>query len=146
MSTDGIHDQQAEAPRLPEGFELPPGFVLPDGVGAIDELPVDYVLEQPVRELPEVALADVHRHTAGVVWQEVGGEVVVYHIGSDTSYVLNPTSALAWQCFDGESTLGEILADIADVFDVELATVEADFVPIVAGWMLDDLVEEVQHG
>lgn len=32
--------------------------------------------------------------------------------------VLNATGALMWQCFDGESTIGDIAVDVADVFGI----------------------------
>ncbi len=140
MSEEAINDAQ-----MPDTIVLPEGFVLPDGV---TELPVEYDL-MAARELPNVSPTDVVRRSDRLAWLDVHGEVVVYLFDTDTSYVLNPMSAVAWQCLDGESTLAEIFADIADVYGVELAIVEADFVPIVAGWMFDDLVElveEVQHG
>ena len=33
--------------------------------------------------------------------------------------VLNATGALMWQCFDGESTVGDIAVDVAEVFGIE---------------------------
>ena len=34
------------------------------------------------------------------------------------SQVLNPTGALMWQCFDGESSIADIAVDVADVFGI----------------------------
>jgi len=139
-----MNDEPTNTIELPEGFELPPGFVLPDGMTEIPVTDADYDLA--LRDLPEVALADVFRQGPRVIWAEVDTEIVLYQLDSDTSFVLNPTSAIAWRCLDGTSPLGEILADIAGAFGVEAQQVENDFTPIMAGWMLDDLVEEVRHG
>jgi hypothetical protein len=37
---------------------------------------------------------------------------------SGNAQVLNATGALMWQCFDGESTVGDIAVDVADVFEI----------------------------
>lgn len=129
---------------LPETIQLPPGFVLPDGVSEMPITDADYDLT--LRDLPAVALTDVLRHAARVVSVDVEHEIVLYQLDTDTSFVLNPTSAIAWRCLDGESQVGEILADIADAFGVSTEQVEHDFLPILAAWLLDDLAEEVHRG
>lgn len=129
---------------LPETIQLPPGFVLPDGVSEIPITDADYDLT--LRDLPDVAPTDVLRHGSRVISVDVEHEVVLYQLDTDTSFVLNPSSAIAWRCLDGESQVGEILADIADAFGVPFEVIEQDFLPIFAAWLLDDLAEEVQHG
>lgn len=139
-----MSEEPSRTAGLPEGFELPPGFVLPDGVSEIPITDVDYDLT--LRDLPDVALTDVLRQGGRVISVDVEQEIVLYQLDSDTSFVLNPTSAIAWRCLDGENPVGEILADIADAFGVPAEQVEHDFLPILAAWMLDNLAEEVTHG
>lgn len=64
----------------------------------------------------ESALA---RHP-GVASVEVSGEMILVQEHSGRSHVLNGPGALVWQCLDGESSLAEIAADVADVFGVSL--------------------------
>ena len=70
-----------------------------------------------------------------VAWVPVDREVVVWHPAAGASFVLDPTAALLWQCLDGESALGDVLADIADVVGAPLADVTADCLPVVESWL-----------
>ncbi len=70
-----------------------------------------------------------------VAWAPIDREVVVWHPAHGASFALDPTAALLWQCLDGESTVGEVLADIADVVGVPLADITADCLPVVASWL-----------
>ena len=137
-----MNEEPTEDQLSTETFVLPEGFTLPEGV---TELPVFYEGLAVPKDLPDVALTDVFRHSERVVWHGVQAEVVLYVLDTDVSYVLNPMAALAWQCLDGVSAVGDILADIADVYSVPVAQVEHDFIPNVAEWLHDLLIEEVNH-
>lgn len=92
---------------------------------------------------PEVDSGAVLGPAAGVASVTLGDEVVVYRVAPPDSFVLNATAGLLWQCFDGTSPLGDILADLADAFGVDRADVEKDCLPIVSTWLAHHLVEEV---
>lgn len=143
-----MSDEPSLAAGLPDGLQLPPGFVLPENVSEMEIIDTDADAEYDLmlRDLPDVTLTDVLRHGSRVISVDVEQEIVLYQLDTDTSFVLNPTSAIAWRCLDGESQVGEILVDIADAFGVPSQQVEDDFLPILAAWLLDDLAEEVQHG
>jgi len=113
---------------------------------AFGGVPVYYGGHVPQHDLPDVGLDAVLRHGDDLVWLEVHDEVVVYLTTTDTCFVLNPASALVWRCLDGESTIGEILADVAEVFAVAPTTVTADFLPVVAQWVRDGIAAEVTDG
>lgn len=112
---------------------------------ALDDLPDfgddGYVYEPP--PLPEVTLAAVLRRAPDVLSTEIADELVLYRPSDAVSYVFNRVAGLVWQCFDGESPLGDILADVAEVFGVESQQVADDFLPVVAGWLGDEIVQEV---
>ena len=56
---------------------------------------------------------------------EVEGEAVILDEANDHLHLLNATGALVWACLNGESTLGEICADLAEVLGAELPDVLA---------------------
>jgi hypothetical protein len=61
-----------------------------------------------------------------VVAVDVEGEIVLYDDSRGVLHRLNPTASALWQCLDGSGTLGEIAADMADVFQVDGDRVLAD--------------------
>jgi hypothetical protein len=81
----------------------------------------------------ELDPADVLQHGA-VRWALAGGEAVVQMPALGATHVLDPSAAMLWQCLDGVSSLGEIFADMADVFGVHRSVVERDCLPVVRSW------------
>jgi len=117
---------QAEAPQHVGGLRIE----------QLDEPAVDTVA---INVSPTALL----QHCPEVVWVSLHDEVVVYVTATATSHVLNKQAGLLWQCFDGESRLDEILADISDVFETPYDVVLTDSVPVVAQWISDEMLEEV---
>jgi Coenzyme PQQ synthesis protein D (PqqD) len=68
----------------------------------------------------------------GVVVAELGDDVVVHDRAGGRFHVLDQTSALVWQCFDGIATVDEICADIVEVFASDDAEVRAYVVALVS--------------
>jgi hypothetical protein len=54
---------------------------------------------------------------AGIAAEELDGQVVLYDVSTGGVHLLNPMASLLWSCFDGETTLDDVGADVADVFD-----------------------------
>jgi hypothetical protein len=71
----------------------------------------------------------------GAVAARGGGALLVDEPG-DRVVPLNRTGALVWACLDGESTLGEIAADLADGFGISRHEASAD-VEALAARLLD---------
>jgi hypothetical protein len=71
--------------------------------------------------LPSDAIDAAFTATArsDVVAVDVDGEIVLYDDSRGVLHRLNPTASALWQCLDGNGTLGEIAADMADVFRVD---------------------------
>ncbi len=74
-----------------------------------------------------IDLSFVARLVPGLVVEDVGGERVVI-AGPNQVLVLNPSAALVFQFLDGEGTLGELAADIADALDTDPEQVGTDVV------------------
>ena len=70
-----------------------------------------------------------------VAWVAIDREAVVHHPAGSTAYVLDPMAAVLWQCLDGESTLADVLADIAEVVGVSLADGTEGCLPVVTSWV-----------
>ena len=57
---------------------------------------------------------------------ELDGEAVIYDEDSTDLHLLNPTATVVFGMCDGTSTMQEISAEIADVFDVPVDQVEPE--------------------
>ena len=91
----------------------------------------------------------VPRPRAGVVMVPVGDEAVLLDERSGDLHALDPLATLMWQCFDGSSSLGEIVLDVAEVFAVEQGQALRDLLQLVADLGTRGLLEgtgvEVEH-
>ena len=56
--------------------------------------------------------------TEDLLIQDVDGEVVLYDEASDEAHLLNPTTALVWKHSDGETSVAELAARLAQELDV----------------------------
>ena len=74
----------------------------------------------------------------------IGPEMVLVDGESGMVHALNPSAALVWQCFDGESPLAEIIADLAYVLDASTAKLEADVVAMTRAAAEAGLLEGVE--
>ena len=94
-------------------------------------------------EPPAVGVDTVVGRAPDAVWVRIADETVVYRAADATSHVLNREAGLMWECLDGRAALGEILDDFADVFELPPDQAAADFLPVVATWLLAEIAEEV---
>jgi hypothetical protein len=72
---------------------------------------------------------------AAVDWAVIDARVVVRRPEGGPAHVLDPTSSLLWQCLDGEATLAELFADVADVAGVATQRVSDDCRLVVQSWI-----------
>jgi hypothetical protein len=61
---------------------------------------------------------------------EVDGEAVLLDERTGRLHLLNATGALVWACFDGASSLGEIVSDLSDGLGAPRDVVLADVMSI----------------
>ncbi|MDP2292811.1 MAG: PqqD family protein [Actinomycetota bacterium] len=91
--------------------------------------------------VPALPLHTVLAH-GEVQWAAAGAEVVVAQPAHAVAHVLDPASAVLWQCLDGASPLTEVIADIAEAFGVTAEQVAADCVPVLRSWLAAGIVHE----
>jgi len=63
-----------------------------------------------------------------VVSTRLDEDLLIVDSSTGRIHVLNSTAALVWECFDGEVTLDELAADLAEAFHAPLEAVRADTV------------------
>jgi hypothetical protein len=66
-----------------------------------------------------------------VAWREIADEIIIVPISRrrtdlDSVYVLNDVGARIWQLLNGERDLDDIVAVLADEYEVDRAEAEAD--------------------
>jgi PqqD family protein of HPr-rel-A system len=59
------------------------------------------------------------RRAPSVAFTELDGEIVLYDEDTGHTHLLNPTAGVLWQCFDGDATLDELAADVADAYGID---------------------------
>ena len=72
-----------------------------------------------------------------VATEEFDGEAVLYDERDGAVHVLNATAALVWQCLDGETTIAELIAELAAAYEADEATISEGVVA-----MTSDLAEK----
>ena len=86
----------------------------------------------------QVTLDTVCAPSDDVVAREIEGEIIIVPLVAgigdtdDELYTLNVTGQAIWQRLDGQATLGEVAAALADEFDTPPAEVEADVLGFAA--------------
>jgi hypothetical protein len=88
--------------------------------------------------LDEIDESMLARGRAKVTEVEIDGESVLYDEPSQELLVLNGSAAVIWHNLDGACSLRELIADLADVFEVDADIVRAD--------VLDTVRELSRHG
>jgi len=107
-----------------------------DGPGLTDD--------GPGTQPDDIDLTFVARLVPGLVVEDVGGERVVI-AGPTQVLVLNPSAALVFQFLDGEGTLGELAADIADALDTDPEQVGADVVEFAQQLAWAGMLEDITY-
>lgn len=57
---------------------------------------------------------------------ELDGELVLYDTAANRAVHLDPRATLIWQVLDGSVTVGELVEDLAAVFEVDETAIRAD--------------------
>lgn len=67
---------------------------------------------------------------AGVDAADLDGEVIVFDTDSGELHRLDPIGSVVWRCIDGESTVDDLVADLAAAFSVDPVTVRVDVISL----------------
>jgi hypothetical protein len=78
----------------------------------------------------EISEAFVPALVAAAAMAVVDSEAVILDEEAGSTHLLNATGSLVVQCFDGESTLAEIAADVAEAFRAPLELVSEDILTL----------------
>jgi hypothetical protein len=75
---------------------------------------------------------------------EVDGEAVLLDEASNRLHLLNTMAALLWACFDGISSIEEIVTDLSEAVDAPYDTVLRDTLEVMKGLGQEGLLEGVR--
>jgi hypothetical protein len=75
---------------------------------------------------------------------DVDGEAVLLDEGTGRLHLLNVTAALVWACFDGRSTIGEIVTDVSDELGTPRDQVLADTLAVTRQLASEGLLANVR--
>lgn len=89
-------------------------------------------MEPDTPSLPQIAMSLRPSLRADVAVAFLDGEAVLFAEESGHMAVVNSSAALVVQCIDGLSSLDEISIDVAEVFGVDLATIQAQVYDVVS--------------
>ncbi len=94
-------------------------------------------------EVPLVSLGYVPGRRPAVLELDMGDGVILYDDGSGLVHHLNPSASIIWQLCEGEATVGELAADIAEAYRQDRSRVEEQVARAVAELDALGLVEDV---
>jgi hypothetical protein len=78
----------------------------------------------------EITAASAPARRAQVYTEVLDGEAVLYDVRADRLHLLNHTTTLLWELFDGRVQLGDLAREIADEFGTAADVVLADLVSV----------------
>ena len=67
----------------------------------------------------------------GVAEVTIDGETVIYDEVTGAIHQLDRIATVIWQCLDGEATVAELIADLADVYNVSNDRVQVDVLALL---------------
>jgi hypothetical protein len=83
--------------------------------------------------MPDMSAAapDLDRHSADVLFQEVGEETVLLDLAGENYFGLNPVGARIWQLIGDGATLQSVFDALVEEFDAEPERIRADLLALV---------------
>ncbi len=84
--------------------------------------------------------SDKPRHNPNATHQTVGEEAVLINLNTGAYYSLNDTGTMFWELLDGERSIAECAALIAQEYEVEPAVVEADLLELATEFKAEGLI------
>ena len=123
--------------------------MIDDTAGAASATDAEIAPEDTDMAADEIDGSFAPRTRDNVASVELDGEVVLLLEGARRTHSLNQTGTVVWKCYDGESTLDEISADLSEIFSADADTVREDVISVTrdigkAG-LLEGVAEELPH-
>jgi ferric-dicitrate binding protein FerR (iron transport regulator) len=82
-----------------------------------------------------------YKYAPHAAWRVVDEETIVLDLNTSVYYSLNATASLVWKRLGEGATVPEIAADLAEAFDVDADTAQADAAAIVAEFSKETLLD-----
>jgi len=90
-----------------------------------------------------LSLTDRLRPAEYTAAETTEGQTIIIHLQTGTLFSLNPTGTFIWQRLDGQTTLGDVAADLAAAFGVGTEVTEPDVLELAAALLKEGLVSKV---
>ena len=81
------------------------------------------------------------KRSANVTFQSVAGEAILIRLDTGTYFSLNKIGTEFWEMLDGQQTIAQQAATIANTYNVDVPMVVADLLELAGKMAADDLVE-----
>ena len=82
----------------------------------------------------------IPKHSPNVTHQDVGDQAILVSLITGIYYDLNDTGAMFWNLMDGQRTIAQCAAAIAEEYDVEADVVEADLLELATSFEKEGLI------
>lgn len=83
------------------------------------------------------------KRSENATFEVVAGEAILIQLDTGTYFSLNKVGTEFWEMLDGEQTIGNHAAVIAEKYDVDTEVVKADLLELAGKMAADDLVATV---
>ena len=90
-------------------------------------------------------LESVVKPSEDIVFNEVGGRIIAVHPFEDQSHEFDEVGSFIWRGIIGEYSLGEILRQILEGYDVENDEAETDLFNFISELEAKGLLEQVSE-
>jgi len=88
-----------------------------------------------------LTLADSLRPTNLTTSETIDNQAVIVHLGAGTYFSLNTTGSYLWDRLDGETSLGSIATELAQMYGVDTATANDDVLTLAGELFAEGLIE-----
>jgi hypothetical protein len=90
---------------------------------------------------PDIGADYIPRRRQDLFDVEIEGEIIIYDERLETAHLLNPSAAVVWHLLDGQSRLGDVALDLAEVFDRDTDEILSDVIHLVHDFAGQDLLD-----
>lgn len=88
-----------------------------------------------------INLTSILRHADLTTSETIDNQTVIIHLGAGTYYSLNTTGSYLWNRLDGETSLGTIATELAQLYGVDTATASDDVLALAQELYAEGLIE-----
>ena len=101
-------------------------------------------MSEPTVPPETIELTFVPQPRASLTSVELDGETVVYDADTGAIHLLDHIATVVWTSFDGQSSLADVVDDLADAFSADRDTVSLDVLRLARDLGSQGLLDGVQ--